>query len=294
MKIERLDGKNYSIHYNSFEELLGDKCKTTANQERWDGHRRTSSNNWYGRNCNSVSDFVSHVENGWQELTTEVKAKADTLKLNPDTLSPMIVQSMRRKRIRSDSGSDLDIHRVYQGHLDTAWASTRHEVQSTRKRAAHIYINIDGNANENAIASQWRAAAAYRVCEMLQRSGFSVEITVGTSSSDSFRNGPHYCHMTFTAKASSMPLDLNRLAIQSTLGWLRTYMFASLCYNDLGYSVVSYFGRATHNSNPPYVQDRTKKGDLTIAIHSDIKDQMSAMNGIRQAQQSLTNYGKAA
>lgn len=294
MKIERFNTVGYAVHYNSFEEITKDFPKTDGNKRLWDSRLLLKSRDWYGKDCSSIPEFMYNVEHGWPALTEAVQKKAAKLTMQPDVLPPMLVQSSRRKRVRADSGNELDIHRVYQGQLDTAWSATRKTIQETRRRAAHIYVNIDGNGNESAVDSQWRAAAAYRVCEILQRSGFTVEITVGSAFIRPFSNGPQRNFVTFTAKPSGMPLDLNRLSLQSTLGWMRSYLFAGIIYNDQGYDVTPSFGSADHNAIPPYISESEKSGSIVVAIPSNINNEISAMGAVRRLQIQLTNYGKAA
>lgn len=295
MKVERIDSKDYVIHYEDFDSLLADTAKSSQNRYNFerilDRRERLS---YFGPYCPTAQQFIRNVIGGWPELTDQVIKLSERLKLQPDTLPLMLTQATRRKRVRADAGSDLDIHAVYQGQLDRAWSATRHELHDKRRKAAHLYIAIGGNHNEDAIASQWRAAAAYRIGELFQRCGFSVEITVGATAGGAIVGRQLALHTSFTAKASHMPMDLNRLALQSTLGWHRVYSWLSRVCNDRGYDINGSMGYTIHGAVTPYVLEREASGELLVYIPSSINNEMTAKRALDEARHKLETYGRAA
>jgi hypothetical protein len=293
MKVERIRDNDYIIHYPSFQDLTSDKAKTPEN-DRLDAaycYNNTANANWYGAGCKEAKEFVRLAGEGWPELVSAVQRKAAELVFNPDVMPVAITQAMKRKRIRSDRGNELDIHRVYQGRSDVAWSDTRRELQNVRRRAVHLYVNIGGLAMEDAVASQWRAAAAYRVCELFQRSGYSVEITVGASASGVFPDKSYMTHTSFTAKSSAMPMNLNMLALQATLGWHRVFNFHARCCNDRGYRVSGSMG-STVQMPSPFLKDPQFAGALVLTIPANTYGRDMAMGVVRLAQKTLEEAAK--
>lgn len=293
MKLERLNGRDYTIHYPSFADLLSDRPKGAHNERIYkDITRDRYTRGWFGIGCDSGADFIKRVENGWPALTESVKQMANELTFKPDVLPPMLTQSMRRKRTRGDTGTDLDIHAVYQGQLDRAWSTTRRDLQNVRRRAAHVYLHIGGSGADSAADSRWRAASAYRICEIFQRSGFSVEITVGATADNVYSRHSVRVHTSFTAKASSVPLDLNRLALQATLGWHRVFNFMARACNDLGLECSPGFGVTDYGAVSPYVEERCRGGEIAIIVPAHISSKLQAEKIVRQAQELLEAFAR--
>lgn len=294
MKIERNIGRDYVIHYEDFQSLADDRPKTAANRRLQNVLETTKTNDWYGSGCHTRATFRKHAAEGWPELTKVVEQLSEQLKLNPDTLPVVLTQATRRRRVRTDSGSDLDIHAVYQGQLDRAWSNTRHEMTNVRRKAAHLYIHTGGSGGDSAEASAWRAAAAHRICEMFQRCGFAVEITVGSTADGVFADSPARLHTSFTAKRSDMPMDLNRVAVQSGLGWHRTYSFSSRINNDSGLRVKDHLGYTDYNAVTPYVLEREAAGELLIVVPAGVCSRSSAQRIVQEAQAKLEARAVAA
>lgn len=283
MKIERIDDRNYTVHYQTFADLKEDKPKTEDNASLDRSNMDLVSRNWYGPGCSTAREFTAHVDKGWEHLVNSVKSKANELVFKPDVMPAAVTTAMRRKRVRAEAGNELDIHRVYQGRMDTAWSATKHELQNMRRRAVHIYINIGGMAMVDVNDSQWRAAAAYRICDIFQRNNYSVEITVGASATGVFRKTSRMMHTSFTAKPSNMPLNLNLLAVQATLGWHRVFNFHARCCNNAGYEVSGSMG-ATVQMPTPYL--KTIPG-LILTVPANTLTRDMAMGVVRLAQKTL-------
>lgn len=296
MKVERLKDSDYAIHYPSFDDLVKDVPKTTANKARYAelcaSDRRIGGAGWFGPGVDTPNGFVAKVKQGWPELTARVKAKAELLRFKPDTLPPSLTSAMRRRRVRADAGSELDIHRVYQGQLDTAWSDTRRELHHVRRRAAQIYVAISCHSGRSAAESEWRAAVVYRICELFQRSGFAVEITVGSTGTNVYRDGPAKTHVSYTAKSSGMPMDLNRVALQCVNGWNRVYCFAAWLCNDRGHESTYGMGFADDRAVPPMVQERVSKGDVLVHVRADIYSEYEAKEVVLRAQKILEAEAK--
>jgi len=293
MKIERkypsrtyANRVEYVIHYPSFEDLLKDAPKNDINQTRMRTAIPMTSirgREWYGPAVRTGEEFEQKVKEGWPELLSAVKYAASHLTLNPETLPVALTQATKRRRVRADNGSDLDIHAVYQGNLDRAWSNTRRDLHQVRRKAAHVYINIGGLGSVDAMASIWRAATAYKVCDMLQKSGYTVEITVGASADQVFTT-TSTVHTSFTAKSSSMPLDLNRLAMQSCMGWHRFYNFKARLCNDDGRVCQGHMGYTNSHVTSPYIKECEERGELLVVINADVLSERMAQAAIKQVQ----------
>lgn len=286
LKVERIRGSDYIIHYPTFEALRDDRPKTTVNNQldAQTMKHYASSSSWFGPGLSRAEDLLPLADKGWDTLVAAVKRKAEDLVFKPDVMPVAVTTGMRRTRVRAEAGNELDIHRVYQGRTDVAWSSTRHELKKQRRRAVHIYVNIGGLGDVDAIDSQWRAAATYRICELFQRNGYTVEITVGATASEVFPKKPGMlCHTSFTAKPSGMPLNLNRLAIQATMAWHRVFNFHARCCNDKGYQVSSGFGW-TRQMPSPHLEGMP---GVLITIPANTLSRDMAMGVVRLAQKTL-------
>lgn len=298
MKIERKYGSGYRpqyvIHYESLEDLVNDKPKSSMNEKRLRQrvtHGEFRGPNWYGLGANDISEFEAKVNEGWPELLADVKAKAATLGLSPETLPVAITQATRRKRVRTDNGSELDIHAVYQGAIDRAWSNTKREIHNVRRKSAHVYVNIGGLGAESALSSIWRAACAYKVCEMLQKAGYTVEITVGATAQDVYQ-GIGNVHTSYTAKPSNMPLDLSRLAMQSCLGWHRVYNFRARICNDDDRVVNMNMGYTVQDAVSPYVAECEQRGVLLIPLRAYIHSKEAAQRMLSDVQALIEEHSK--
>lgn len=82
---------------------------------------------------------------------------------------------LRRKRVRSDQGDDLDIFAVYRGRLDIAWEKTQRR-PVTASPMVSIVVNSICSVYMEASTLCFRGAVAIVLAKLLERFGYRVRI----------------------------------------------------------------------------------------------------------------------
>lgn len=190
------------------------------NAKEWDRMGSNRGAGWLG--VDSVAAVQALVRDGWPE---GVQRTMDALK---DIEGPLHPIDVRRRRVWTDQGDSLDIHRVYSGSLDTAWQRTkRRTVRATRN--VRLICNVNANAGINAVTQMfWRGAAALKIADELTKAGYNVEIVAALASTSMAMVRPLNCTVTVVVKEYASPLDLNTLATALCLGgFARLFGFRS-------------------------------------------------------------------
>ena len=196
----------------------GDKCRVSGN----DRHRRNSMEMSHGNNerwfgfttrrqdgrARSYKDIVAVVAEGWLEGSARVAERIDALDV------PW-VPSVRRRLTWTDQGDHIEMQRVYNGQVDTAWQRGLRR-NAGGPRSVRIVVDNCYSAGADPNAVQWRGIAAIAVARALCDAGHNVELSTAFRlrhyhSDDSGENGKHYVAQIVT-KAGTMPLDLANVA----------------------------------------------------------------------------------
>jgi hypothetical protein len=125
--------------------------------------------NWYG-DLNGFEALDDLLTNGW---SAGAKRLAEmTEKLAASMPRPA---NVRRKMRWADDGDEIDVQRVYSGHLDRSWRAMarRKKVQS---RQVSIVTAYGGSCIESAEALFWRGAAALVLTDLLEEAGYRVQV----------------------------------------------------------------------------------------------------------------------
>lgn len=139
------------------------------------------------------------------------------------------VEVRRRKMRRSDSGDSLDITRVWNGQLDTAWSRPeRFPKQASSQRYCTIFTDCGMMGGLHADKSLWRAAMSQCLVEVLTRMGYHTEVWCGDTGCglDSYERviKREYCGVKI--KAFNQPLNESRLAAMMHAAFFRTEIFS--------------------------------------------------------------------
>jgi hypothetical protein len=211
-----------------------DNNKTSA-EEHW---KRKSDKDWLG--VRSVSELRSVLTKGYPEGV----AKLEKITVG-DLPAP---QDIRRRRVRSDQGDELDMQAVYRGDLSRAWSRTKRQSRNS-VRSVSIVIDLAGNANVTSDELFWRGAAGLRLASELTEAGYSVAIYGAAGAEEITTQGSNNVCQFVEIKAEDSPLDMDRLASLTCLsGFFRTSLFTGIYFaaDKLGLQASYGLGRSNN------------------------------------------------
>lgn len=199
-------------------------------------------------------------------------------------------QDIRRRRVRSDQGDELDMQAVYRGDLGRAWSRTKR--QSRRSvRSVSIVIDLCGNASVTSDQLFWRGAAGLRLAEELTNAGYSVAI-YGAAGMKRLHSYDEKFQMAqfVEIKAEDSPLDMDRLASLTCLaGFFRTAFFTGIIWaaDKQGKSVDESLGRSV---NEP-LRDAIKMLPIPqdAIIQPQVKNKAQAEDWLKSVLKGLAN-----
>ena len=123
-------------------------------------------------------------------------------------------ESVKRRRIRAESGDNLDMFRVYRGDLDRAWerCQRKHKIGN---RMLNLIVNVAANYSVTSDKLFYAGACAVRAVEELELAGYSVAVYGAVSiSSPSSGGGVVSGLYVYKVKEHNESVDLNTLAEQ--------------------------------------------------------------------------------
>lgn len=223
--MEYYNNKTYSIYFDNPDELLNFEFK--------------------GGNKNSAAYIFTRKENGWfypdvisgkqmieksifgDEVAFEkyVKPKLDILGHSENFVENINFTNIKkRKRIKSNFGNEIDIHKVYQGNLDKAWDSTVIERSKQQRNFYYVVFDIGGLADVNVEESYWTAACATKIYQAITAHGQNCEVAVGNYSDDVTIDGDSLSWLVPVKKFDEHLSD-SRLAMMANVGFFRSFGF---------------------------------------------------------------------
>lgn len=217
-------GKLTAILWDSVTEpestLKGDWTESSnkSKAERfWD---RDSDPSWLG--VATVNELRSVLTKGYP---------AGVAKLSKLTIGDLPApQDIRRRRVRSDQGDELDMQAVFRGDLSRAWSRTKRQSR-TSVRSVSIVIDLAGNASVTSNELFWRGAAGLRLADELTTAGYSVAVYGAAGATNYTEEGSHNVCQFVEIKAEDAPMDMDRLASLTCLsGFFRTSLFTGICF----------------------------------------------------------------
>tara|TARA_X000001388_G_scaffold77170_1_gene76817 strand:+ start:767 stop:1831 length:1065 start_codon:yes stop_codon:yes gene_type:complete len=143
-----------------------------------------------------------------------------------DTMLTERFESVKRKRVWSDDGSELDIDRVMCGDPNH-WVKSK---RNGKKRVIRIGVNVSASGGNKEDVFAKNVALAYLASEQLETLGYGVEImAIDSTYSQSNNNLSRYSSdenaTTFPLKRSTEPTDINRIGSIGLPSLLRYYGF---------------------------------------------------------------------
>src|SRR5690606_16890317 len=130
------------------------------------------------------------------------------------------------------------------GDLENMWVRPERVMERRlNSKTVTLFFNAGISSAVDNSQSMWRAAVGMYLVTALTRSGRSVEVWVGNSTSDALRQRtrddsyvdaelvPRYMHTGIMVKSSDQPLNEDRMASMLSAAFFRTYIFGAYWLN---------------------------------------------------------------
>lgn len=253
-----------SFEWDSYEDFIVDRKRVEKNYPHYiDRHIIESADvDWIG--TRTYKEFVDKLENGWPELREQLVSMLSDMELDVPLVTNNII-TRRRKRVRRDHGDTIDMQRVYNGHLDTAWevpVRTEH-VAVNNKRITLAFDICSSCAIDNSDA-MWRAALCLLLADKLAAAGRVFEIWVTASARDVWTNGPSRLWQGWCVKSSQDPIVMDRLCAMVSVGYLRTVGFIGMRAHT--WNTTDYLGYPANEGLPATLRKRQEDGEAVLRI----------------------------
>ena len=178
---------------------------------------------WYGLEPGpgAVRDAVAQ---GWPEGVRRINEALADLR---DDIAPPV--SVKRRRVRSDHGAEVDMSAYWRGRADIAWTDCRRT--STRApQVVTIAAQISAPGKTHSGDLFWRGAAVLKLADLLTAAGYHVRIDAVRHVRHGYTDHPGRLLQRVTVKEATAPLDVESLAAVLCLsGFFRMFLFACMC-----------------------------------------------------------------
>lgn len=284
--IIRYENRHLSMEWHSLEAMIADLEEQNVYPWLNDSMRNLSVRwpSWMGFDNptggfpRAMATFTEKMVNGWPEARENMERCLSDIEVD----IPMFAtntETRRRKRRRSDNGDELLQERLWAGDLENMWVRPE-RVTERRLNSKTVTLFFDAGISSGVEHSQsmWRAAVGMYLVTALTRSGRSVEVWVGNSTSDALtqrtRDGsyvdaelvPRYIHNGVMVKSSDQPLNEDRMASMLSAAFFRTYIFGAYWLNPEKLMPYSRYGYSTAPLLPFGLRQRKQEGDDVIIV----------------------------
>jgi len=272
VRIVEMTGKNgelagVSYEWDSYEEFLPDLKQIQEKKPHFmNSITSMSGDRWWG--CSDGFHGVQRrVQNGWPELREQVLKMLKGIDLELP-IFPTHATVRRRKTRHDDHGDSIDMTRVWNGQVDTAWARpVRVERQAPNTKRITLAFDVTANANVTNDMAMWRAALCTLLVDSLARAGRIMEIWVIDSTSNPFQWGqkaPPRLWSAWCVKKTNDPVVLDRLCAMVSVGFMRSAGFAAMGCGP--WTASSGFGGALGTGLPYTLRERVKAKEVVLRI----------------------------
>jgi hypothetical protein len=229
---------------------------------------------WYGiendvlspteKGCAAVRRLIS---SGWMRGVDLMQQVASSVDL------PM-PKSIRRRSVWGDHGDEVDMQRVWQGNLDSAWRRMT-KTSGLGPQRVRILVDAVASGGLSAETMRWRGVAALRLADALTESGYSVQVESGFEAAS-----PEDYRLRVIVKQYTDPLDLSTLAATTALpGFFRALMHqwqavVSKRPTGIGYSV--------NRLQPENFADENDDGSALFVASQSIKSVEAASDWVKE------------
>lgn len=275
----------------NIENLTNDSNKKYLQRLAADKYDGPYAIEWFGLGSRTMSDCIKNAVEGnqllynrLQQMMSQINSKIDIY----DNVNSVTIT--KRKKVRREFGNELDIHRVYQGKLDTAWTNTERIEVDQEHHLITILIDIGGNCNIDAMQALWTAAACMKYIEVLEKAGKQIQVIVGGVATNAA--GKYDMSISMVVKKYDEQLNVERLSAMCHIGYYRSAGFVAklsssqTCNKGLGFS--TNFSLDLHTFKLPIpLHDEYKQGKTKIVLFKKALDFSSAINAIEDARKKL-------
>lgn len=259
--------ESYEDFYKDREQLREAKPVFIRHVEGFD-----AGQSWYGV-TDGAAGVYRRIANGWPELREQLLAMMKGLELELPVF-PTQATVRKRKIRRDDHGDTLDITRVWDGHLDTAWSRPVHtERMVPNTRRITLAFDVTANASVTNDMALWRAALCTVLVDALARAGRIMEIWVVDSTCSAFQYSystpksqrpPPNLWSAWCVKRTADPVVLDRLCSMVSVGFMRTAGFTAMGCGP--WTPSSGFGGALGQGLPHTLRQRREAGEVVLRI----------------------------
>lgn len=186
------------------------KCVNPANESTLQSWQKGLGHDWCGTsNAKKARETPTQttlrlIREGWDEGVKLMDSVAGSV----DIPTPL---SIRRRNVWSDQGDEVEMQRVWQGQLDTAWRRVAKPLGMGPKRVRVVIDSIAGGS-EDQQRMRWRGVAAMKLADALINAGYSVQVESAFKGHD---DGEWIARV--IVKEYTAPLDLSSLAATTAL-----------------------------------------------------------------------------
>ena len=261
-----------SFEWDSYEDFEKDRADLAVQKPRFKKYADETSNaggmNWLGVD-DGYEGVYRRVRNGWPELREATTRMMKGIELELPML-PSYAMLRKRKIRRDDHGDQLDMPRVWNGELETAWSRpARTERMSVDTRRITLAFDVTANASIKNSQAMWRAALCMLLVDAMARAGRIMEVWVIDSTAypfkmDSTRQVPLRLWSGWCAKRTNDPIVMDRLCAMVSVGYMRTVGFTA--YGCGPWDPSATFGSALNTGLTRTLRDRQKAGEIVLRI----------------------------
>jgi len=246
---------------------------------------------WFGLGPRNLKEAIKSAVDGNPILYKEIQNRMSQINSRIDVYDNINSTTViKRKKVHREFGNEIDIHKVYQGKLDTAWTATQRVEIDQEHHLVTILIDIGGNCNIDAMKALWTAVACLKFVEVLEAAGKQIQVIVGGVANQVA--GVSDMSISMVVKKYSEHLNIERLAAMCQIGYYRSAGFAAklisekTCNAGLGRSVD--FSLGFNNFKLPIpLHDEYKAGKTKIVLFKKALDFHGALESIKHAQEVL-------
>lgn len=281
-----------SVHFESILELM-DFVPPAENARSFNSYINSNDENDQQRGflgtTESYKEMIKRALVGDSGAYKIAKQREEQLSIGTTKTSLQTIKKVKRKRIKSGIGDELDINKVYQGNSDTAWSKMIRIESDVKHHLVTIFVSIGGSWKLKVNDTIWRCAAILKLNNELQAAGKSVKIIVGHGYSEVMRGTRKRLTTSITVKKYNETLSPERLAAMTNIGFHRVFGFASQDCQEK--QVISHRG-IPHNVSegfmPIHLEEEIKAGHTKPIFLSGITSSYGAEQELLNASQQMS------
>lgn len=221
-----------SIHFDSIIELMDANPESNFNRNRFNNIMNLKSDGQRWDNGKSSKETINLALFGDSEIYQKSLPMMEKLDSYTGKTELQRVQKVKRIKFKSDTGDELDIHKIYQGNASQAWSKTKRIEIDSKHHLVTLFLNINGSAGTKFNDTIWRCAVITKLTNELQRAGKSVKVIVGGIVTRAMRGSRKNLSISINVKKYNETLSPERLAAMSNIGFYRVFGFAAKEFQD--------------------------------------------------------------